>query len=705
MLTLIVLLYIMGLSLYLVIDTKPKMSRIIIFPLLMAIGVHSFLFLFLGYLHIFYNNVLFLWITGIVSVLCVAKLIIKKEKRNITNDLKQIPIYYILFLLYLGYRFVLITSSTFINFNNWDELRVYQYVSKAIVVSKDVNYMYFLFAPMTYVLGTLSYSFTNFSLSNPRIFGSIFYILSSLFIYFELRTHRVNRHISALVSMLFLLSSGENFLYYITFYNNVYYALFLLIGLYLYISYKTKETPAKSEGILAFLFLISACITRRESPYHIMGIILCVNLYFLFKKRGSIKKMIFEILPFICIFLSWNLMYKINIDNIPIARAGKYGNPVSSAPVFENLTSRLNIQNMVTFFKASLEGMFENGFASNNQMIFIIPILVLFLAFYFLIKRKKTEKLEFAFFCILAQFLYYGIVLLTALCLFNKTEFEGAASFTRYMMMVLPISFIAFGILLFSEKEEEKKPRKIENHITKKSKILLIIPAYNEEKNIKNTYDKIIAFNRKNKTNYDCLVINDGSVDKTAEILDRNNIPHVDLIHNLGIGGAVQTGYKYAYENNYDIAIQYDGDGQHDVAYVEKLIEPLRKNEADLVIGSRFLEKESEGFKSSVARRIGIKLISIVIKQKTNKKIYDTTSGFRAINKDLIALYTNHYPTEYPEPISNVDAIKQGYKIKEVSVKMQERQEGVSSINTWKSAYYMINVILTILLMEGDRES
>ena len=164
-------------------------------------------------------------------------------------------------------------------------------------------------------------------------------------------------------------------------------------------------------------------------------------------------------------------------------------------------------------------------------------------------------------------------------------------------------------------------------------KILIIIPAYNEEENILKTYTKIKEYNKKNKTNYDMIVINDGSTDNTKKILKENNIPHINLIHNLGIGGAVQTGYKYAYENNYDIAVQFDGDGQHDVRYVEKIIKPIIEKKADLVIGSRFVE-DIKTFKSTFARRVGIKIISCFMKFATHKKIHDTTSGFRACSKE-----------------------------------------------------------------------
>ena len=231
----------------------------------------------------------------------------------------------------------------------------------------------------------------------------------------------------------------------------------------------------------------------------------------------------------------------------------------------------------------------------------------------------------------------------------------------------------------------------------KKNKILLIIPAYNEQDNILNVTKTIDA----NK-NLDYVIINDGSTDKTNEICDQNNLNHIDLIHNLGIGGAVQTGYKYAYENNYDFAIQFDGDGQHDIRYIEELVKPLIDKEADMVIGSRFIEEKSK-FKSTKMRQFGINIISFVIKIFTGKKIYDTTSGFRACNRRVIELFSKNYPIEYPEPVSTVNLLKQKYKIKEIPVEMNERTAGVSSIRAWKSAYYMINVIFSIFIISLRR--
>lgn len=229
-------------------------------------------------------------------------------------------------------------------------------------------------------------------------------------------------------------------------------------------------------------------------------------------------------------------------------------------------------------------------------------------------------------------------------------------------------------------------------------KTLVIIPAYNEEKSILKTYKSIKDCNKKNKTNYDVIVINDGSTDDTRSILEKNDIPHINLVNNLGIGGAVQTGYKYALINNYDIAVQFDGDGQHNAECIEKIINPIKNKKCNMVIGSRFIE-DIDTFKSSATRRLGINVISLFIKLVTGKKIYDTTSGMRAIDKKIINEFATNYPVEYPEPVSTTLILKKGYQVGEEAVYMNEREHGVSSIRAWKNIYYMINVVLYILVI------
>lgn len=252
---------------------------------------------------------------------------------------------------------------------------------------------------------------------------------------------------------------------------------------------------------------------------------------------------------------------------------------------------------------------------------------------------------------------------------------------------------------------ENRTERPTPPSVPENPKILLIIPAYNEEENILNTYHMIEEYNRKKKKyQLDVIVIDDGSKDKTGEILEENKIPHINLVQNLGIGGAVQTGYQYAEENGYDIAIQCDGDGQHDVNYVDKIIKPIVKGEADLVVGSRFIEELSK-FRSSRLRRIGIRIIAFLIEVVTGQRIADPTSGFRAANKNVIRHFSQSYPKEYPEPESLVNLLRQGYVIEEKAVEMKERLGGVSSIRAWKNAYYMINVSLSIVITSMKKGS
>ena len=224
------------------------------------------------------------------------------------------------------------------------------------------------------------------------------------------------------------------------------------------------------------------------------------------------------------------------------------------------------------------------------------------------------------------------------------------------------------------------------------NKVLIIIPAYNEAENIEKVVDNIIQ----NFPQYDYVVVNDGSRDNTRDVCKKRGYQFLNLSINLGIGGAVQTGYKYARDKGYEVAVQIDGDGQHDISYLEKMLPYLESGEADIVIGSRFIEKE--GFQSSAARRTGIKILSSLIFLCTGCKVKDVTSGFRAVNEKYIKIYADNYPNDYPEPEAIVAAVMHGGVIKECPVVMRERENGTSSINFMKSVYYMIKVSLAILV-------
>ncbi|MGR9048597.1 glycosyltransferase family 2 protein [Halobacillus faecis] len=216
-------------------------------------------------------------------------------------------------------------------------------------------------------------------------------------------------------------------------------------------------------------------------------------------------------------------------------------------------------------------------------------------------------------------------------------------------------------------------------------KVLIIIPAYNEEDSIYDTVQSVKA-----STDYDYIVINDGSKDRTPYILEENGIHHLTLPNNLGIGGAMQTGYKYALRNGYDYAIQLDADGQHNPVDLRNLIDEIESTGYDMIIGSRFVERS--GYKGSVTRRIGIYYFYAMLKLLARIRITDPTSGYRVANRKVIQEFANHYPIDYPEVEVLVHLTKKKFKIKEIKVEMNNRQGGQSSITPIKSIYYMTKV-------------
>lgn len=223
-------------------------------------------------------------------------------------------------------------------------------------------------------------------------------------------------------------------------------------------------------------------------------------------------------------------------------------------------------------------------------------------------------------------------------------------------------------------------------------RILAIIPAYNEEASIGMVVRRI----RSSIPEADVLVVNDGSTDNTFINASNAGATIVNLPFNLGIGGAVQTGYLYAQQNAYDAAVQVDGDGQHDPAYICKLLEPLAAGSADMVIGSRYVAETA--YKSSIFRRTGMIFFSTLINALTGQKVTDTTSGFRAVNRKVIDFFADFYPSDYPEVDVLVRLHKKKFKVMEVPVEMKERQGGKSSITPFRSIYYMIKVSLSLLV-------
>ncbi|MDP7638258.1 MAG: glycosyltransferase family 2 protein [Candidatus Hydrogenedentes bacterium] len=225
------------------------------------------------------------------------------------------------------------------------------------------------------------------------------------------------------------------------------------------------------------------------------------------------------------------------------------------------------------------------------------------------------------------------------------------------------------------------------------ARVLVIVPAYNESESIG---DVLAALSRE-APEYDVVVVNDGSSDHTGEIVRASGTATLlRLPYNLGIGAAMQTGYKYALREDYDIAVQCDADGQHPVHQISKLVDRVADGTADLIIGSRYVANSD--YRPSLMRRIGKSLLSLLVDSAVGGGVTDTTSGFRAANRDVIAAFARHYPDDYPEPEALVLLHKRGLRSAEVPVDMQPRQGGVSSINPRRAPYYIVKVSLAIFV-------
>ncbi len=229
-------------------------------------------------------------------------------------------------------------------------------------------------------------------------------------------------------------------------------------------------------------------------------------------------------------------------------------------------------------------------------------------------------------------------------------------------------------------------------------RILVIIPAHNEADSLAGVIADIRA-----ALDCDIVVVDDGSTDRTAEIALREGVELLSLPFNLGIGSTMQTGFQFAFREGYDIALQTDGDGQHDAAYIPRLVEPIVSGEFDFVVGSRYLTDTN--YSGSKGRRAGTAFFSKILSLLLRQRLTDATSGFRAISKPVIAQFARDYPRDYPEVEALLLAHKSGFRIMEIPVAMRQRGGGRSSINKFRSVYYMVKVLLALLVTASQRRT
>jgi glycosyltransferase involved in cell wall biosynthesis len=232
------------------------------------------------------------------------------------------------------------------------------------------------------------------------------------------------------------------------------------------------------------------------------------------------------------------------------------------------------------------------------------------------------------------------------------------------------------------------------------TRVVAIVPTWNEAGAIGGVVDETLAYD----PTITVVVVDDASSDDTPEVAAGHGATVLRLPFNIGIGGAVQTGFRYARDEGYEIAVRLDGDGQHDASELEKLIAPVRAGDADLVIGSRFVDP-SGSYRPPFARRMGIRVFARLVSLLGGQKVTDTTSGFSAMNRAAIELFAVDYPHDYPEVEATLVALRSGLRLTQVQVEMRERQAGTSSITFLRALYYIVKVTLALLVASMRRYS
>ena len=332
-----------------------------------------------------------------------------------------------------------------------------------------------------------------------------------------------------------------------------------------------------------------------------------------------------------------------------------------------------------------------------------ISLFFSFFIFFFIFElvRKKSIKEEYSllWFALSLFLIYFSIDRHAIDRLANLAGVAYAPSLLTLMITGFTFLLLIHITIIISRLSEQNKDMIQElglvqlGKVPRKADLLIIVPAYNEAQAISHVIEDL----RKMKLEMDILVVNDGSTDATSKTAKASGqVLVLDLLKNLGIGGAVQAGFKYAERNGYQMAIQFDGDGQHLAAEIPKLLTKMKQDRANMVIGSRFLEKHA-GFRSTFIRRQGIRLFEGLNSLLIGQRVTDNTSGFRAYDRQAIEFLALHYTVDYPEPETVILLGRNHFKISEVSTKMRERLKGKSSF-AGAGDYYMIKVLLAILM-------
>lgn len=443
-LILILMLYYSGLMILNFYEEKIKLSKIIYLSFPLGITFHTLIFSFLIFFHIYYNFILFVIVTLFLT------LSIFKRKLKIENDLKNIPFYLIVIIVFFVFRLIQLGVTGFYDFYNYDEISAYQNYSNQIYFYNNYKVFFGVYAPINYFLGTKSYELVGYSINLVRIFSPIFLVLTSFFIYLTLKQNKVNRNIAALISILFLFSSTELIQLSKTFYTNIFFMYYFIISTYSLLKYYFIDNKKGVPRFELFIFL-GLLLTRKDAL--ILGLFLICFFSFinLIKKRINIKEFVIITLSFVTLFLIYNTFNHFNGGGLGV------GSSENNSSILYRVLERLETNNFHSFLYNIYDQTFKFGYYYMNWLIYFIFILSSVITIYVTFNKKYRDNFirPLLFWSSLFQYCYFSLVIITQFLFFAIGEFLVAASFSRYTITVIPISFITTGIFIFRDTNEK----------------------------------------------------------------------------------------------------------------------------------------------------------------------------------------------------------------------------------------------------------
>lgn len=453
-----------------------KITHIICFSFPLGLAIHAFLLTIFVYLRLDYSYLIFV----IISLLFT--LSIFRNKPRIKNDLKGIPIYFIIILVLLGVRLIQFSITGFIDFYNFDEFSAYQKNAYVLGVFNDFSGFFGTYSPINTFLATKTYEALGFNINAVRGFTPIFFILTSLFIFISLRKNEINKHISALIAILFLFGSSELILLSKTFYTNIYFLYYFTVSIYLILSHYHIDNK-KGLPYIGLLFFVGFLSTRKDAL--LVGVAFIISYMFinLLKKRINLKQFLFIFLFFSMLIISFRIANNYNVNLKTGTSENVNGFLVTSR--LDTYKEKLQISNIKSFVKELYKQTFSFDLYYFNWVSFLIFGITTIITFITLFNKNLFKKYrQLLFWTKFAQFAYIALVMLTEIFIFSVYEFTLAASFSRYVLGVISIDYILLATLIFGDtviiSEGFKKKHKIGYYVIL-FLIFLMIPVFIEK--------------------------------------------------------------------------------------------------------------------------------------------------------------------------------------------------------------------------------